>query len=302
MNGAFPAFLPPAVAQLQAIDSIAIARQIQRLDITTPLFADPVATSYVRAGEVGSPLLLLHGFDSSVLEFRRLLPLLTPTRQTWAVDLLGFGFTNRPPNLFVSPTAIRQHLYAFWEQAIAQPVILVGASMGGAAAIEFALDYPGAVAAIVLLDSAGAQAGPSMGKYLFPPLGYLAAEFLRQPAIRKQISRAAYFDKATFATPEADRCAALHLKLPGWHNALATFTKSGGYPALGDRLGEISVPALVVWGQDDGILGTRDAKVFAEGLPDRELVWIEKCGHVPHLEVPKDTAAAIANFLQVRQL
>ena len=302
MKSAFPPFLPPAVAQLQAADSIAIARQIQRLEIMTPLFADPVATSYVRDGEAGSPLLLLHGFDSSVLEFRRLLPLLAPERQTWAVDLLGFGFTDRPANLFVSPTAIRQHLYAFWQQAIAQPVVLVGASMGGAAAIEFALEYPEAVAAIVLLDSAGAQAGPAMGKYLFPPLGFLAAEFLRQPAIRRQISRAAYCDKETFATPEADRCAALHLKLPGWHNALATFTKSGGYPALGDRLKEISAPALVVWGQNDGILGTKDARVFAGGLPASELVWIERCGHVPHLEVPAETAEAIANFLQGQQL
>ncbi len=300
MSGQFPTFLPAVADRLSEPESIAVARAIRRRDIATPLFAEPVATSYVRVGEGESPFLLLHGFDSSVLEFRRLLPLLA--RETWALDLLGFGFTARPVGLRVSPAAIRQHLYAFWQQAIARPVILVGASMGGAAAVEFAACYPEAVSALVLIDAAGAKAGPSLGKYLVPPLDFLAAEFLRQPVIRRQISRAAYFDKRTFATAEADRCAALHLPLPGWHNALATFTKSGGYPALGDRLGQVAPPALVIWGRNDGILGTADAQFFAEGLPDSEIRWIDNCGHVPHLEAATATAAAIAHFLQARQL
>lgn len=107
-------------------------------DIATPLTNQPVATTYVKQGSGGTPILLIHGFDSSVLEFRRLLPLLSGDNETWAVDLLGFGFTDRLSGIAsYSPTAIKTHLYYFWKSLINQPVILVGASMGGATAIDF---------------------------------------------------------------------------------------------------------------------------------------------------------------------
>ncbi|MBD0390229.1 MAG: alpha/beta hydrolase, partial [Nostoc sp. C3-bin3] len=91
----FPNFLPQAVGQLTESASIALARSIQTAAIATPLINQPLTTTYVKQGSGGTPILLIHGFDSSVLEFRRLLPLLSGDNETWAVDLLGFGFTDR---------------------------------------------------------------------------------------------------------------------------------------------------------------------------------------------------------------
>jgi hypothetical protein len=88
-------FLPSEIAQLTESTSIALAQSIQQIAITTPLSKQPITTTYVRQGSGGTPILLLHGFDSSVFEFRRLLPLLAAENETWAVDLLGFGFTER---------------------------------------------------------------------------------------------------------------------------------------------------------------------------------------------------------------
>ncbi|MFM6472321.1 MAG: alpha/beta fold hydrolase, partial [Dolichospermum sp.] len=90
----------------------------------------------------GTPILLIHGFDSSVLEYRQILPLLAENNQVWAVDLLGFGFTDRLPGITYSPESIKTHLFCFWQTLINRPVILVGASMGGATAIDFTLTYP----------------------------------------------------------------------------------------------------------------------------------------------------------------
>jgi len=100
-----------------------------------------------------------------VLELRRLLPL--AAENAWAVDL-GFGFTDRITGIHFSPNAIKIHLYYFWN-LIKQPVILVGASMGGAAAIDFTLTYPDVVEKLVLIDSAGVAAGSTMSRYMFPP-------------------------------------------------------------------------------------------------------------------------------------
>lgn len=292
----FAQFLPKLVEQLTEPTSIALAKSIQSRAIATPLSPSAIATTYVHQGSGGIPILLLHGFDSSVLEFRRLLPLLASKNETWAVDLLGFGFTDRIAEIPFSPTAIKTHLYYFWKTLIQKPVILVGASMGGAAAIDFTLAYPEVVEKLVLIDSAGMAAGSTMSKYMFPPLGYLATEFLRHPRIRNSISRAAYKNKS-LASVDAQLCAAMHLQMLSWNKALIAFTKSGGYSSFKQKLTQIKQPTLILWGNEDRILGTADAPRFRQAIAQSQLIWIEDCGHVPHLEQPQITAQHILKFI-----
>jgi len=69
-----------------------------------------------------APVLLLHGFDSSSLEFRRLLPLLERSLEAWAVDLVGWGFSDSGAasqrNMKLGPKQKRDHLYAFWKEKV----------------------------------------------------------------------------------------------------------------------------------------------------------------------------------------
>ena len=290
-------FLPPESAQLTELTSIALAQSIDRITIATPLCTPPIATAYIHQGSGGTPILLLHGFDSSVFEFRRLLPLLAATHETWTVDLLGFGFTDRLADCPFTPAAIKTHLHHFWKTFMARPMILVGASMGGAAAIDFALTYPDAVEKLVLIDSAGFARGPAIARFLFPPLGELATSFLRSPNVRRKVSLQAYYD-TSFASPDALLCAALHLKAPNWQPAIIAFTKSGGYNFLADKIAAIAQPTLILWGDSDKILGTQDAAKFRQAIAHSKLVWIRHCGHVPHLEQPQITAEQILAFSQ----
>lgn len=298
----FASFLPAAVGQLREASAIALAQSIEQIAISTPLSTQSITTSYVHKGSGGTPILLIHGFDSSLLEFRRLLPLLAENNDTWSVDLLGFGFTDRVSGIQFSPTAIKTHLYCFWKSLINQPVILVGASMGGAAAIDFTLTYPEVVQKLVLIDSAGLGGSSPLSKLMFPPLDYLATQFLRNPKIRQSISRAAYKNKS-LADSDAQICAALHLEMPSWELALIAFTKSGGYGGFRfKKLSEIVQPTLILWGDSDKILGTEDAKRFKRAIPNSKLIWIKDCGHVPHLEQPQITAQHILEFQDVLQL
>ena len=72
-----------------------------------------------------APVLLLHGFDSSSLEFRRLLPLLEKKLETWAVDLVGWGFSDSGAatrtDMRLGPQQKRDHLYAFWKEKVMLP-------------------------------------------------------------------------------------------------------------------------------------------------------------------------------------
>ncbi|MGB6167919.1 MAG: alpha/beta hydrolase [Geitlerinemataceae cyanobacterium] len=293
----FPTFLPPKIAQLTEPTSIALAQNIQATDIVTAFSPKPISTTFVRQGNHNPPILLLHGFDSSVFEFRRLLPLLSASNETRAVDLLGFGFTDRLASASFTCNDIKTHLYTFWKTEISRPIVLVGTSMGGAAAIDFTLSYPEAVDKLVLIGSAGWSPGPILGRFLLPPFDYLAAEFLRRPQVRNTISQTAYYDK-TLNSLDAKLCAALHLEMPGWHQALISFTKSGGYGSFRDRLSQIEQPTLILWGENDRILGTQDAEQFRQTIVHSQLVWIERCGHVPHLERPQITAQHILEFIQ----
>ncbi len=303
--------LPAEFANLTEATSIALGQGITFVPVQTDLRSEPIQTAIVRgqhpdgqhpdsqASVQQRPLLLfLPGFDSSLLEFRRLWPLLTGDCEPWLVDLLGFGFTERPLDIPYSPETIQRHLYAFWQQHLQRPLILVGASMGGAVALAFALAYPEAVAQIVLLDGAGIQKGPLIGKYLISPFDRWAVNFLRRPDVRCNISKNAYCNPEQMVTDDANLCASLHLQMPNWDEALRRFTRSGGYPSVRSRLGQIVQPTLILWGRQDRILGTRDAEVFHQLLPQSKLIWIEAAGHVPHLEQPEATAQAILAGIQ----
>jgi pimeloyl-ACP methyl ester carboxylesterase len=292
-------------AQLTEANSIAILNKTQFCLVSPPFTDELILTSYVSDGAVkgspldrqmAAPLVLLHGFDSSLLEFRRLLPLLADHRQTWAMDLFGFGMTERLQDVAISTNAIKEHLYAFWQTAIARPIVLVGASMGGAAAIDFALTYPQVVEKLILIGSAGMRSGTTMGKFLVYPLDRVATNFLRSPKVRREVSLKAYADPS-FVTTDAEICASLHLAMPRWSEALISFTKSGGYGSFADQLPYLQQSTLILWGDRDRILGTKDATKFQTVIPENKLVWIENSGHVPHLERPQVTAQEILKFL-----
>jgi pimeloyl-ACP methyl ester carboxylesterase len=294
----FASFLPPLAEKLTEETSKNLVQKIKQAPLDVPFSATAIKTTYVQQGEGELPLVLLHGFDSSLMEFRRLFPKVSPVAETWAVDFFGFGLTDRPRDIPVTPDVIKAHLYAFWQQLIQRPMVLLGASMGGAVAIDFAYTYPETVQNLVLLDSAGLVKGHGMGKFMIPPLDRLATAFLSNSTVRQKISENAYYDRS-LASEDALTCSMLHLAHPNWSRALISFTKSGGYSFLGDnRINEITQPTLIIWGERDQILGTKDAKQFEAMIPDSKLVWIPESGHVPHLEKPDLTAQAIADFLR----
>ena len=99
--------------------------------------ADPFPVAVL--GE-GDPLLLLHGFDSSFLEYRRLAPLLSGRFQLMIPDLFGFGFSPRPPSSTYGTEPVMLHLEALLNKLpSSRPVSVIGASMGGSVAVELAL-------------------------------------------------------------------------------------------------------------------------------------------------------------------
>ena len=233
----------------------------------------------------GPPLLLLHGFDSSFLEFRRLVPLLREQFQLFIPDLFGFGFSPRPPQANYGPEAVLLHLDALLEQLNAdRPIGVIGASMGGAVAVELARRQPDAISALLLLAPAGLTGRPMP---VPPLLDRLGAWFLGRPGVRRSLCRQAFADPDGQVGPPEEQIASLHLQCPGWAEALAAFARSGGFAGCGAPLPP--QPLHVIWGADDRILRP-PLKQAAETLLQHPAETFEACGHLPHIDQPQRVA------------
>ncbi|KAJ1389845.1 Serine aminopeptidase, S33 [Sesbania bispinosa] len=152
----FPSFLPREVERIKDPLARKLAMRIQRLPVPVRFSENPIMSSCVMplVQSKEPPIVLLHGFDSSCLEWRYGYPLLEESGfETWAIDILGWGFCDLeklPPCDVVSK---REHFYQFWKSYIRRPMILVGPSLGSAVAIDFAVNYPEAVENLVLIDA-----------------------------------------------------------------------------------------------------------------------------------------------------
>jgi pimeloyl-ACP methyl ester carboxylesterase len=236
----------------------------------------------------GPPVLALHGFDSSHLEFRRLAPLLAPAHQLFVPDLFGFGFCPRPLDAPYGPEAVLDHLEQVLQQVIrrsgAERVGLIGASMGGSVAVELARRCPGQIERLLLLAPAGLTGRPMP---VPPLLDQLGARFLGLPAIRRGLCRSAFAMPDRDVGPAELEIASLHLACPNWAGALGAFARSGGFAGCGDPLP--AQPLQVLWGQNDRILRAPQKRA-AQALLGERITELECCGHLPHIDQPTTVA------------
>lgn len=246
------------------------------------------------------PLILIHGFDSSGLEYRRLGPKLAAKGiDAYAVDILGWGFTQLDNVDSFSANSKVEALTSFVETVFGKEAkfCIAGASLGGAAAIELAAAKKDDCAGLILIDAQGFVDGVGPMAALPKPLAKIGVGVLRSIPLRNSANQMSYFDKETFATEEAQVIGRLHCLRDGWSDAMVSFMQSGGFSPSA-KVPTIESPSLVLWGRQDGILdGEEFANKFVETLPNAKLQWIEECGHVPHLEQPDETAEAISLFL-----
>jgi pimeloyl-ACP methyl ester carboxylesterase len=245
----------------------------------------------------GPPVLLLHGFDSSFLEFRRLAPLLASGVQLFIPDLYGFGFCPRPSGGDYSPRGVLRHLEVLAREIGSRnpaPLGLIGASMGGSVAVELARRLPEQVNRLLLLAPAGLTGRPMP---LPPLLDGLGVRFLALPGVRRGLCRTAFADPDAAVGAAELEIASLHLQSPGWADALRRFARSGGFAGAGAPLPH--QPITVLWGANDRILRAPQKRAALALLGER-VRELDACGHLPHLDQTATVAATWLDSLSQR--
>ena len=244
-------------------------------------------------GGKGQPIILLHGFDSSFLEFRRIYQSLKKNYQVIIPDLLGFGFSPRFATNQYSPSKIISNLIDIINSInINQKLKIVGASMGGSTAIKLANEIPDNIDRLLLLSPAGLF-GESQ-KIPFP-LNQIGAAFLGLPQVRKSLCRQAFANPGKCVGKMEDQIASIHLGCKGWRNSLASFAKSGGFAGTYKYIESISIKT--VCGEKDRILGKKEISNIKK-IENLNFVGLKNCGHLPHLDVPSLSSKIILDYFR----
>jgi pimeloyl-ACP methyl ester carboxylesterase len=305
-QSSYPACFPQvAAARIKDPTAIAMMRDAVCTPVKTTLLDSAIETVHVRGGAgvpgVDAAVILLHGFDSNCLEYRRLRAAFADAPLVcYFVDILGWGFTAKPPGISYGVEAKRAHLLA-WRNIVIEDerVIVAGASIGGAVALDYSLAHPKDVAGIVLID-AQAYTDKAEAPLLraIPALAQLGAAVLRSRWLRMLAVNLSYESEA-LRCDDTLNIGGLHCKTDGWLDASVDFIQGEGY-CLSERVSQATCPALVLYGVQDKILPSAENSLrFQNDLRQYgcKVVAIDNCGHSPHIEHPALVAGHILDFV-----
>lgn len=252
----------------------------------------------------GRPLIFLHGLGASSYTWHKIAPNLAKSYQVIAIDLKGFGKSDKPLDgrysIFDQARLVQDYIV----RNNLQGATLVGHSYGGGVALATALNMMDAkqrnVSRLVLIDSiAYPQPIPFFFQVLRTPIiGEIGLSLIPPEVQMERALSLAYFEEGK-VTPEtvSDYASALYSE-GGRHALISTVEALDPAQAeeLSKRYKELRLPTLVLWCHYDKIVPVRIGLRLASELPNARLQVMRQCGHIPHEEQPEETLRAIKTF------
>lgn len=265
--------------------------------------AGAVNVRYWAVGDRGTPVILLHGGGGSAEFWIYNIHALGQQHRVYALDMVGAGRSDKPVASY-SLTYQAQFIKDFIDTLNLERVTLIGNSMGGGTALQFALLFPQRLDRLVLVDSF------ALGREIAPGLRLTALPGVVQ-LLRPSRRMLMAMLKHNFHQPTRIAQAWLDLRYPLFamtdrKPALAQIARTNlsllgvraaVYRPIVRQLANITAPTLIVWGQQDRILPVAHAYVAAKAIPNSRLHIFEDCGHHPHLECPEAFNQLVLQFL-----
>ncbi|WP_336359937.1 alpha/beta fold hydrolase [Haladaptatus sp. ZSTT2] len=252
---------------------------------------------FYRTAGSGTPLVFVHAGVADSRLWNEQLDTFAADYRTIAYDLRGFGRSKLPP----APYAHYRDLAAVLDALDVESAHLVGASMGGAAALDFTLDQPHRVRSLTLV-------APGLSGYEVhdPDLrarwdeveaAFEAGDFERTATIESEMWLAGP-SRSLDAVDEASRELVRKMLLQSYELATDDASESEGEPPAIGRLGDVSVPVLLISGALDAPVMADIASVLEAGLADVQVEVIEGTAHLPSLEKSGEFDAVLRSFLE----
>jgi 2-hydroxy-6-oxonona-2,4-dienedioate hydrolase len=266
--------------------------------------AGGVKTRYIRSGDSSAPpLIFLHGTGGHAEAFLRNLEAHAEHYNTYLIDYLGHGWTEKPDYDYEMPQYCK-HLADTMDALGIERAAICGESMGGWIAAWFAIHHPDRVERLILNTMGGATMNPTVMKTVYdktlaavenpethtrPRLEWLMAD----PSVvtddlvacRQRI----YEQPAMKGAIEHILC--LQVEEPRRRNLMTE-----------ENMSKIKAPTLVIWTSKDPTASTDVGKMIADWIPGAQFVVMENCGHWPQYEKPEEYNRICLSFLQEGQV
>jgi pimeloyl-ACP methyl ester carboxylesterase len=240
--------------------------------------------THLRSGGGGEPVLFLHGVGTADIW----LPFhdeLSGKYTVYSPDHPGFGRSSLP-DWMDSMDDFIIHYAMLLDELKLDKVKLIGYSLGGWMAAEFASFFPDRVEKLVLIDSAGLRV----------PGAPITDLFAMSP---EQLAALCFNDLSTAMVLIGDISDPISWAIKDYHErtTLALLAWNPGYsPKLARRLQRVKAPTLVIWGEDDRLIPRAHGEAYRDAIEGARLEIVPNCGHVPIVERASKTAQLILDF------
>lgn len=250
---------------------------------------------YVDIGE-GPAVVLLHGFASSIENWTGLMPALVKHHRVIAIDLKGFGWTDRPVADY-SPAAQARLVKAVLDARGVTRFSLVAHSWGSSVAMAFALAWPERLDRLALYDA-------WLYESQLPSMFHLArakglGEVLFGLFYDQQIDERSTngFFNADYVTQDFIDAVERAFERPGTKAAALETVRGMRFDEMSDRYKSVAVPTLLLWGREDIVTPVSVGERLVRELPNASLKVYPRCGHFPMIEALGESTRDLETFL-----
>ncbi len=250
---------------------------------------------YVDIGE-GPAVVLLHGFASSIENWTGLMPALVKHHRVIAIDLKGFGWTDRPVADY-SPAAQAQLVKAVLDARGVTKFSLVAHSWGSSVAMAFALTWPERLDRLALYDAWLYESQlPSMFHLSRAKgLGEVLFGLFYDQQIDERSTNG--FFNADYVTQDFIDAVERAFERPGTKAAALETVRGMRFDEMSDRYKSVAVPTLLLWGREDIVTPVSVGERLVRELPNASLKVYPRCGHFPMIEALGESTRDLETFL-----
>jgi 2-hydroxy-6-oxonona-2,4-dienedioate hydrolase len=249
---------------------------------------------YLEGGS-GPAVILLHGLGGDSSHWALTTPALAKSFHVFVPDQIGFGKSDKPLIPYRVSTFV-DFLDGFYKQAGITKATLVGNSLGGWIAMQFALAHPEKVDRLVLVGSAGLTGerwgGPKMTKESMLALNPTTREDM------KKVMSVVWANKQLVTDQFVEQALTMKMrKNDGYTITQVIESIARGEDFVDGRLGALKAPTLIVWGREDALTPLAIGRALNADIKGSQLTVLEGCGHVPQLECAGGFNAALLKFI-----
>ncbi|HEY2797408.1 MAG TPA: alpha/beta hydrolase, partial [Thermoanaerobaculia bacterium] len=241
-------------------------------------------------------VVFVHGLLASSASWKEVLGPASAGRPAIAVDLPGFGASDRPWPFDYTVAGEAEALVRFLDARGLRRVALVGNSLGGTIAIVIAARHPERLTSIVLVAPATASSAIPWPVLVLRTslLGELALSLSTRRSVAFGLRHRVYARGSRVDDERIDD-AWLPLTIPGTRRAALSAIREDPrlYAGIEER---IRVPTLIVWGREDRLLRVREGEALKGRIPGSRLVVLPDAGHLPQREAPRAFSEAVAGY------